>query len=198
MWRSIISIHAVSILKYFSKLCCKWKGDLPSHGPVEADYLHIPGQPEPAAQPAYCCWWFPSGPAGPDSDKNKQHSVQMTKQKQSTYTMRIECGYKTVKLSVLQSNVYKPEETDRLLLWVWGTFHSPSHSQPSSYCSLWFTVDSRGHKQYFKCLRSHLHEKCEIDVLQNRVLILKKKSQRRCFIIFSSPRLNLFGSHKVF
>lgn len=154
MWRSSVSIHAASILKYFSKLCSKWEGDLPSHGPVEADYLHIPGQPEPAAQPAYCCWWSPSGPAGLDSDNNKQRHTECKWQKQSKYTMCIVCGCKTV----LQSNVYKPQETDGLLVWIWGTFHSLSHSQPSSYHSLWFIVDSRDHKLYFKCCRWDLHD----------------------------------------
>lgn len=50
-WWSIVSILAASILKTLSS---KQGEDLPSLDPEEADYLHILGQPEPAAQPAYC------------------------------------------------------------------------------------------------------------------------------------------------
>ena len=59
---------------------------------------------------------------------------------------------------------------------------------------LCFIVDSRDHKQYSKRCRSDLHDVtwCTSTLCSN----IKKKNwaQRRCYIIFSSPRLRLFWS----
>ncbi len=48
------------------------------------------------------------------TNKRETQRVKMTRQ--SNLNTRYVCGYKTVKLSVLQFNVHKPQETNGLLV----------------------------------------------------------------------------------